>query len=73
VLPILIAAAEPSKTPFYIAGALLVLWAIVLGGIGLAKPDFPASDGTARLTMGITFVLMLAAIGTAVATSAFPH
>ncbi len=39
-------AAEKSKVPFYIAGGLLVVWALTLSlGLGMRKPDFPGSLG----------------------------
>jgi hypothetical protein len=72
VLPLLLAADEPSKVPFYIAGAVLACWAVVLAGIGLTRPSFPYNDRGARAVMGVSLVLMLLTIGTAIATSAFP-
>ena len=73
MLSTLIAAAEPSKVPFYIAGGVLVLWAVVLATIGLRNPEFPANDGAARAVMGLTAVLVVIAIAMAVITSAFLH
>ena len=60
-------AAEPDKTPFYIAGIVLAAWAVLLSGFGLSKPDFP-SGGAARGVMAITVVLVGAAAVAAVAT-----
>ncbi len=65
----LLAAAEPSKVPFYFAGGALAAWAVVLAGVGLTRPSFPYSERGARAVMGISFVLMLLAVGTAIATS----
>jgi plastocyanin len=66
-------AAEKSKVPFYIAGGILVVWALTLSlGIGLRKPDFPSSLGGQRAVMGISLVLVLAAVSTAVVTSSVP-
>jgi len=62
MLSIFIAAAEPSKTPFYIAGAVLVLWAVVLAGIGLAQPGFPGTAQRTRGVMTISLVLVVIAI-----------
>ena len=65
-----ILAAEKSKTPFYIAGGLLVAWALILSlGIGTRMPDFPRSLQQQRGVMAITAVLVLAALVTAIATS----
>lgn len=63
-------AAEKSKTPFYIAGGLLVLWALTVSlGLGLRKPDFPGSLRGQRIVGAISAVLVLAAVSTAVITS----
>jgi hypothetical protein len=72
MLTAILAAAEPSKVPFYIAGGVLAAWAVVLAGIGLTRPSFPFNDRGARAVMGLSLVLMIVTIGTAVATSAFP-
>ena len=69
MLTTLLAAAEPSKVPFYIAGALLAVWAVVLAGIGLTRPDFPYGTTGQRGVISISFVLMLIAVGTAILTS----
>jgi hypothetical protein len=68
VLALLYAAAEPDKTPFYIAGGLLAVWAVVLAGIGLSRPEFPNGLSGQRGVIGITFVLMVFAVGAAILT-----
>lgn len=66
-------AAEKSKVPFYIAGGLLVAWALIVSlGIGLRRPDFPQTAGQQRAVMAVSIVLMLAAVSTAVITSGTP-
>jgi plastocyanin len=66
-------AAEKSKLPFYIAGGILVAWALLLSlGLGLRKPDFPGSLAGQRAVMAISVVLVLAAVSTAVLTSSSP-
>ena len=62
MLSLLIAATEPSKVPFYIAGGVLAIWAVVLAGIGLTQPDFPGSQRGARGVMMISLVLVVIAI-----------
>jgi plastocyanin len=63
-------AAEKSKVPFYIAGGLLVLWALTVSlGLGLRKPDFPGSLAGQRAVMAVTIVLVIGATSTAVITS----
>ncbi|HTA14736.1 MAG TPA: plastocyanin/azurin family copper-binding protein [Solirubrobacteraceae bacterium] len=63
-------AAEKSKVPFYIAGGVLVAWALLLSmGIGMRNPSFPATLGAERGVMAISAVLVLAAVSMAVVTS----
>ena len=65
-----ILAAEKSKTPFYIAGGLLVAWAFVLSlALGMRNPSFPRSGGVQRVVMVVSAVLVVAAVSMAVATS----
>jgi uncharacterized cupredoxin-like copper-binding protein len=62
--------AEKSKAPFYIAGGLLVAWAVLLSlGIGMRRSDFPSNLAQQRGVMAISAVLVLAAVSTAVITS----
>jgi plastocyanin len=62
--------AEKSKVPFYIAGGLLVAWALTLSLlIGMRKPDFPSSKSQERGIIAVTAVLVLAAVSMAVVTS----
>ena len=66
-------AAEKSKVPFYIAGGVLVLWALTISlAVGLRKPRFPENDTQQRAVMGVTVVLVAAALGAAVATAGTP-
>lgn len=68
IAPVL--AAEKSKVPFYIAGGVLVLWALFISiAVGMRKPDFPANAGQQRAVMAISIVLVLAAVSMAVVTS----
>jgi plastocyanin len=63
-------AAEKSKVPFYIAGGLLVLWALFVSlVIGARRPDFPTGLSEERGVIAVTAVLVLAAVATAVITS----
>ncbi len=66
-------AAEKSKVPFYIAGGLLVLWALTVSlALGLRNPDFPGNLTGQRAVSAVTAVLVLAAVATAVLTSGAP-
>jgi plastocyanin len=68
LVPVL--AAEKSKTPFYIAGGVLVVWALVVSlAFGLRNADFPGSLGGQRIVSAITAVLVIAAAATAVTTA----
>jgi hypothetical protein len=58
-------AAAPSKTPFYLCGGLLVLWALALAAMGLSRPDFPGAVAIERRVIVITVVLVAAAMATA--------
>jgi uncharacterized cupredoxin-like copper-binding protein len=63
-------AAEKSKVPFYIAGGLLVAWALILSmAIGMRNPSFPGTVGAERAVMATTALLVLAAVAMAVVTS----
>jgi hypothetical protein len=58
-----------SKTPFYIAGGLLVLFALVISAIGVRGAEtFPASKGARTVVCAIAAVLVAAAMATAVIT-----
>jgi hypothetical protein len=60
--------ATSSKTPFYLCGGLLVLWALALAGMGLSRPDFPGAVAAERGLIAITVLLVAAAMATAVIT-----
>jgi hypothetical protein len=68
VLSALIAAAEPSKVPFYIAGGVLASWAVVLAWIGLTRPSFPFDVRGQRRVIAISLLLAALAIALAIAT-----
>ena len=61
-------AAAPSKVPFYIAGCLLALWAVLLAVWGISHAEFPGSGSRARLVMLTSFVLVTATLTAAVLT-----
>ena len=66
----LVLAAEKSKTPFYIAGGVLVAWALLISlGIGMRKPSFPESLGQQRAIMAVSALLVLVAVSMAVVTA----
>ena len=66
---LLLAADTTSKVPFYILGGALALWAVILAGIGLSRPEFPGGAGGERGVIGLTVVMVVLAIGAAIVTS----
>jgi hypothetical protein len=61
---------EPSKAPFYIAGCLLFAWAFIVSAIGISRHrEWPGKESTARGVMGISVLLVIAAMATAVISS----
>jgi hypothetical protein len=68
VLAVVFAVSEPSKVPWYIAGAVLAIYAVVLAAIGLRRPDFPFGAAGERLVILVSLVLVVVAIGAAILT-----
>ena len=66
---LLLAASEPSKVPFFIAGGALAVWAVILAAIGLNRPDFPGDLRGQRAVIAITFTIVVIAIAMAIVTS----
>jgi hypothetical protein len=64
----LLAAAEPSKVPFYVAGGVLAAWAVVLSAAGLTRPSFPYGVVGQRAVALISLVLAAVAIAMAIVT-----
>ncbi len=59
-----------SKVPFFIAGGLLVAWALFVSlGLGLRNAEFPGNLGGQRIVSAITAVLVIAAAATAIIVS----
>lgn len=53
--------------PFWICGTLLFIWALFLAfALGLRSEGFPRTDGQFRAVVGISLVLMLAAVASAI-------
>jgi mannitol-specific phosphotransferase system IIBC component len=60
---------EPSKTPFYILGALAAVWAIVLFAVGMRSPAFPGSVAAQRAVMAVSVLVVIGAMASAVITA----
>lgn len=53
--------------PFWIGGAALFVWALILAFLlGLRSEGFPRDDGQMRVVIGISIVLTLIAVSTAI-------
>jgi len=63
---LLLAASAPSKVPFYICGGALAVWAVLLAGIGLSRPEFPHNEAGQRGVIAVSSVLIVLAIGAAI-------
>jgi hypothetical protein len=59
-----------SETPFFIAGAVLVAFAIAISVVGFKKPDFPATESAARGIMAVSAALVGATLVAIVYVSA---
>lgn len=58
---------EESPTLFYIFGGALALWAVIVSFVGIRRQEnWPGSEGTARAIMGISSVLVVLAMASAV-------
>ena len=55
---------------FYVCGPLLAIWAVLVAFLGITRENFPGTDGAAKIVGAISVLLVAAAIGTAVYTSA---
>jgi hypothetical protein len=62
-------AADTLHASFAIVGALFVVWAAVIAGLGLARPRFPGGAGGQRAVVAISIVLAAVVMGFAVTTA----
>jgi hypothetical protein len=63
------AAAKASKTPFYLAGAVLVVFALAVSAAGLRSETFAGSRGARTGLVTLAGLLVAAAMATAVLTA----
>ena len=60
---------EPSKTLFYVCGGALAVWALVVSAIGIrAHESFPPTQSARNGVIGISVVLVVLAMASAVIT-----
>jgi hypothetical protein len=69
LLTVIAAAEEGSKTAFYIAGIVLVIFALLISALGFTRPQFPGSDNGARGVIGLGAVLVLLTMAMIIAVS----
>jgi hypothetical protein len=55
---------------FHVLGGLLAAWALLVSFLGITRENFPATKSAERLVAVISAVLVAAAIGSALVTSA---
>jgi hypothetical protein len=67
--PLLLTAAETSKTPFFIIGGALAVYAVILATIGIQRPNFPFNARGQRGVIVVTAVMVVLAIAAAILTS----
>lgn len=60
---------EPSKAAFYIAGAALCAFAVLVAALGIVKHDFPASRGVRNVLLALGVLLAGAAMASSVLTA----
>jgi hypothetical protein len=66
---LLAAKEEGSHTAFYIAGGCLAAWAVIVGILGITRPDFPTNQAGRNGVIMISVLLVLGATSTAVITA----
>ena len=64
-MPALVFAAT-SKVPWFIAGGVLALYAVVLAYVGLHRPDFPYNSRGERAVVALSAVLAALALAMAI-------
>jgi hypothetical protein len=55
---------------FHVCGGLFAVWAVIVAVLGITREGFPGSAGAERLVGTVSVVLAVAAIVTAIYTSA---
>ena len=58
---------------YYTLGILLVVWALAISFLGLARPDFPPGGSGGRLLIGLTAVIVVGALIALLATTTKEH
>jgi plastocyanin len=72
LVPVLAAAGEKSKTPFYIAGGVLAAWAVIVSLVGVTRPGFPGGRTGERAVIAVSVLLVALTITMAIVTASKP-
>ena len=61
---------ETSKTAFYVLGAMLAAWAVIVSAVGIMRHEtFPPSSGAKAAVMTITALLVVATMASSILTA----
>ncbi|MET0810550.1 MAG: hypothetical protein ABWY65_05485 [Thermoleophilaceae bacterium] len=63
------AAEEPSKVPFYVAGILLVVWALAVATVGIRNERFASAPRVGHAVMAVSALLVVTTMAMAVVTA----
>jgi plastocyanin len=72
LLPVLAAAGQKSKTPFYVAGGVLAAWAVAVAVVGVTRPGFPGGRTGERAVIGVSGLLVALTVTMAIVTASKP-
>jgi plastocyanin len=68
-LPAVTLLAANEFTAFHAVGIALALWALIVTALGVTRHDFPGKGAGQSIVIGISAILVVAAIATAIGTS----
>jgi len=69
VQALIIAAEETSKTAYYVFGAALAAWAVIVAFVGITQPEFPGNGAGRVAVILTTAALVVGTMATAVITA----
>jgi hypothetical protein len=55
---------------FHVCGIIFAVWAVTVAFLGISRESFPSTERAARAVGAVSVLLAMAAIGTAIYTSA---
>ena len=55
---------------FHVCGIILAVWAVTVAFLGISRESFPSTERAARAVGAVSVLLAMAAIGTAIYTTA---